>query len=153
MIQWMKPVARNFAIKHHTGGIMTSEKIKVLVVDDEEGIVDFAQKMLVLKGYNAFGAKDSDKALEIFKKENPEICLLDVHLTYSPLDGVEILEEIKKINPKTECIMVSRITDEEKINKAKKLGALDYLLKPVDANDLVAAVNKVAGRIRVGRPK
>ena len=126
---------------------MTTEPINVLIFYDEEGIVDYLHRILDLKGYQTFTAMDSSKAMELFKEERPEICVLDIHLAYSPLDGVQVLAEMKKMNSKAECIMVTRITDEDKMKEAKRLGAVDYLLKPVDTKDLIALVNKVAERI------
>ena len=130
---------------------MTDQPIKVLIVDDEEGIVDYLSKILVLKGYKAFTALDGPKAVAIFEAERPDISVLDVHLTYSPIDGVEVLEKIKQIDKSAECVMVTRITDKNKIEDAKALGATHYILKPVDAKDLVAVVNRVAQKIKERR--
>ena len=127
---------------------MSEEAIKVLIVEDVEGIVVYMHKMLVLKGYKTFTALDGPKAVEIFEKERPQISILDVHLTYSPIDGVEVLEKIKAIDEAAVCIMVTRITDEAKIQKAKELGAAHYLLKPIDTKDMVSIVNEAADGIR-----
>ena len=127
---------------------MTDQPIKVLIVDDEEGIVDFLSKILELKGYTAFTAMDGPKAVAIFEAERPEISVIDVHLTCSPIDGVEVLEKIKQIEKDAICVMVTRITDQRKIRDAKAFGAKHYILKPVDAKDLVAVVEKIAQEIR-----
>ena len=130
---------------------MTDQPIKVLIVDDEEGIVDFLSKILELKGYIAFTALDGPKAVAIFEAERPDISVIDVHLTYSPIDGVEVLEKIKQIEKNAVCVMVTRITDPKKIKDAKAFGAKHYILKPVDAKDLVMVVDKLAQEIKERR--
>lgn len=123
---------------------MAKDKLKLLVVDDEEAIVDFVKKLYDLEGFDTFGATDGAKAVEIFKKEKPQIAVLDIFMPYSPFDGIEALRQIKAIEPKTICIMVSRITDKEKIEEAKKLGAEHYVIKPVDLEDLKRVINGAA---------
>ena len=56
---------------------------------------------------------------------------------------MQVLEKIKGINSRAACIMVTRITDQAKVDRARELGASRYLLKPIDTKDLIAVVNKV----------
>lgn len=119
---------------------MPEEKLKLLVVDDEEAIVDFVKKLYDLEGFATFGATDGEKAVEIFKKERPQIAILDIFMPYSPIDGIEALRQIKEIDPNVACVMVTRITDKEKIEEAKKLGASHYVIKPVDLEELKKVV-------------
>jgi len=118
--------------------------LKLLVVDDEEGIVDFVKKIYSRKGFITFGATDGPAAVEIFRKENPQVTLLDVHMPYSPMDGVETLKQIKEINKDAICIMVSRITEKGKIEQAKQLGAAAYILKPLELEELDKVISEVA---------
>ncbi len=126
---------------------MKYNKLKVLIVDDEEGITDFMGKILRLRGFSTFEALDGVSALEIFRKEHPQINILDIRLGNSSIDGLGILEQIKNIDPSAKCIMVTRVTDDESINKARELGAVHYLLKPIDAKDWVDVVIEVADAI------
>lgn len=112
------------------------EKLKLLIVDDEEGIVDFVQRIYSRKGFITFGATDGVKAVEIFKKERPQISLIDIHMPYSLIDGVETLRQIKEIDKNALCIMVTRITEKEKIDACYKLNATAYLLKPLTLEEL-----------------
>ncbi len=114
---------------------MKRSSIKILVVDDEEDIAHYTAKILQLDGFQAFKAVDGTQAWEIFEKERPQICLIDVHLGYSKISGMQLLERIKKADKNTECIMITRITDQETINKSKDLGVEHYILKPV-ANEV-----------------
>ncbi len=130
---------------------MSDPMVKVLVVDDEEGLADFMQRILQLKGYAAFMETDGIGAVNFFKNERPDIVLIDIDLGYSEIDGVEVLKRIKEIDKSAACIMVTRITDEESVKKSKEYGALHYLLKPLDSKDIVAAVNEAAEVIRKRR--
>lgn len=118
-------------------------QLKLLIVDDEEDIVLYTRKIYERKGFITFGATDGITAVEIFKKERPQISLIDIHMPFSPIDGIETLRRIKEIDKEAPCIIVSRITEEHKIEEAKKYGASLYLLKPISIEDLDRAISKV----------
>ncbi len=120
-------------------------KKKVLIVDDEEGIAQFMEDLLERRGFQCFRSLDAEEAWEIYKRENPEICILDVHMPFSKFDGVELLRKIKEINNKTLCVMVSRIDDLEKVRLAQSLGAERYLFKPLDLEALHALIDVLIG--------
>lgn len=115
---------------------MSEVPLKLLVVDDEEGIVDFTTRIYARKGFITFGATDGIKAVEIFEKERPNISLIDVHMPYSPIDGIETLKRIKNIDKNAICIMVTRITEQDTVAVAKEFGANAYVLKPLEMEDL-----------------
>ena len=117
-----------------------SGALKLLVIDDEPGIVDFVKKIYQRKGFTTFGATDGVSAVEVFRKERPNISLIDIHMPYSPIDGVETLKKIKEIDPNACCIMVTRITEKEKVEQSKNLGAKAYILKPLELEDLNKAI-------------
>ena len=127
---------------------MDKSKIKILVVDDEEDITHFTAKILEHDGFKALRALDGAQALEIFEKERPQICLIDVHLGYSKIDGMEVLRKIKQTDKNTECIMITRITDKGTIAKAKALGVKEYLLKPLASEQWLEKVHAAANNIR-----
>ena len=114
---------------------------KILIVDDEEDIVIETKEILEKKGFNVFTALDSNSGLDIFQKENPNICILDVHMPKSTMDGIKILEEIRKLDKNCYCIMLSRVDEQDKIEAARSLGANRYTLKPIDYPDLLELVN------------
>jgi DNA-binding response OmpR family regulator len=118
-----------------------TQPLKLLVIDDEPGIVDFVKKIYQRKGFTTFGATDGPSAVEIFQKERPNISLIDIHMPYSPIDGVETLKKIKEIDPNACCIMVTRITEKEKVEQSKILGAKAYILKPLELEDLDKAIS------------
>jgi len=121
---------------------MEELKLKLLVVDDEPGIVDFIQKIYTRRGFITYGATDGITAVEIFQKQRPQISLIDIHMPYSPIDGVETLRRIKEINKDAVCIMVTRITEKEKVEEAKRYNASAYILKPLDLEELDKAISE-----------
>jgi len=127
---------------------MPDNPIKLLVIDDEDSIVDYTLKIFKNRGYEVFGAKKGDEALEVFNKERPNILLIDVFLVDSDIDGMEILKKVKEMDQEAICIMQTRVTDQSKIEEAKALGALDYLLKPFEVAKLIEAVEKAADIIK-----
>lgn len=127
---------------------MEKSGIKILVVDDEEDIAHFTAKILEYDGFKAFRAVDGAQALEIFEKERPPICLIDIHLGYSKIDGMGVLKKIKETDRNTECIMITRITDQDTIARAKALGANEYLLKPIASEQWLEKVHAAANAIQ-----
>lgn len=127
------------------------DKIKLLVVDDEKGIVDWLTRAYLEKGFETFGVTDGIKAVEVYEKEHPEIALIDIHMPFSPIDGIETLKRIKKIDKNAICVMVTRIDQKDKIEAARKLGALHYIPKPLTMADLDVAVNEAVDIIKKGR--
>ncbi len=120
----------------------------LLVVDDEKGIVDFTVKIYSKKGFKAFGATDGASALEIFKRERPHISLIDIHMPYSPFDGVETLRKIKEIDKDALCIMVTRITENKSVEDSRALGAAAYVSKPLRVEELDKVINETLKLIR-----
>lgn len=132
---------------------MAEEKsLKLLVVDDEPGIVDFVQKIYQRKGFITFAATDGITAVEIFRKERPEINLIDIHMPYSPIDGVETLKRIKEIDKNAICIMVTRITEQDKVEGSREYGAFAYLLKPMELEELDGAINAAKATLPAPNP-
>ena len=121
---------------------MGDPKISVLSIDDEEGLVDFLQQTLEREGYASFMETDGMAAVNFFKAKRPDITLIDVALAINSISGIEVLKKIKEIDPNAVCIMLTRITDESTVSRAKDLGALHYIFKPFTGEDLVKIVNQ-----------
>jgi len=119
--------------------------LKLLIVDDEEGIVHYTQKIYTHKGFTTFGATDGIVAVDIYKAERPQISLIDVHMPFSPIDGVETLQRIKEIDKDAICVMVTRITEPKEVERAKAAGAVAYILKPLSTQDLDRVITEVSG--------
>ena len=109
--------------------------IKVLVVDDE---IEFATTLvarLKLRKYKTTMATSSEQALIAIEKEIPDVLVLDLKMP--DVDGMELLAQLKKTNPEIEVIMLTGHGSFETGIEGMKLGAFDYLMKPVDLDVLL----------------
>jgi DNA-binding NtrC family response regulator len=111
---------------------------KILVVDDEIEACNALKEFLDLKGYDVDTALDGPTALGKIKEDQPHIVLLDMNMPI--MNGTEVLKEIKKIDPNIGVIMVTVVTDHEQAKETLKLGAYDYITKPVDLDYLETVV-------------
>lgn len=112
---------------------------KILVVDDQIGIVSFLYEFFRRKEFEVLQATSGRKAIKIVKKSAPSIVLLDIKLGWGK-DGIQVLEEIKNIAPKTNVIMMTSVEDKSVIEKAFSLGADDYIIKPFSLDYLEKVV-------------
>lgn len=103
---------------------------KVLIVDDEPIIVNLLQKFLTQKGYQTITASSGEEALKRVREDSPSLVLLDVYMPGKT--GIEVLREIKQLQPDLGVIMVTAASDEGIGRKALELGAFDYVSKPFD---------------------
>ena len=120
--------------------------IKILIIDDEKIIRERLNKILELDGFFTFVASNAMEGIRIFNKEKPEICLVDLKMP--GMDGVAVLEKIMESKIKTEVIIFSGDESVESAVEAKKKGAFDYLLKPIDLNILEATIKKAIKKIK-----
>ena len=107
---------------------------KVLVVDDEQDIVDFIERVLIRKGISVVKAANGELAVEICKKEMPDCVFLDIQM--SGKDGISTLIELKKLNPTLKVIMITGKDNVDLKEKAARAGAMDYITKPLDLSEL-----------------
>lgn len=128
---------------------MNNKDIKILFLDDEKDIVEVLKKIFSMYGYATFQARNSDQALEIFNREKPQICVFDIYLVDSRLDGIETFEEIRKDNKDTICIFFSRVTEDDIVKRANKLGVFDFLVKPFNPSELKAVIEKAVETLKV----
>lgn len=116
-------------------------KRKLLVVDDEHDICDFVQNFFHERGFQVFTALNGEEAISITKKEKPELVLLDIKM--QGMDGIAVLKHLKEIDKNLKVIMVTALEDQDKMNEASRLGACDYITKPLMLDHLEQAVEKV----------
>ncbi len=125
-----------------------SEKISVLVVDDEARFARNLVKILHLRGFAADAAFDGFQALEkITSGAHCDVVVLDVKMP--GMDGIETLAELKKIAPETEVIMLTGHATLDSGIQAMRMGAYDYLMKPCDTEDLIEKIKEAHKRERI----
>jgi len=113
---------------------------KILVVDDEHDVCDFVKNFFEERGYSVLTALDGEAALEIIKKEKPELVLLDIKM--KGMDGIAVLKHIKDIDKDVKVVMVTALEDPAKVDEACRLGACDYITKPLVLDHLEQTVEK-----------
>lgn len=114
------------------------EKKKVLVVDDSLLIRKLLQDFLEAKGYTVLLAQDGKEALEMINKDMPDMMLLDI--TMPVMDGIEVLEELKKLNINLPVIIVTNTADIKIARETLEKGAYDYVTKPIDFDYLELSI-------------
>jgi two-component system response regulator PilR (NtrC family) len=104
--------------------------VKILVVDDEESIRALLSRVLTSRGYDVQTFARADAALEHLNKEIPNIVISDVVMP--GIGGIEFLENLKEADPEIQVILITGFADIETAVNAIKLGAFDYIQKPLD---------------------
>ncbi len=110
---------------------------KVLIIDDEKDICFLISEILKDESYNTSIALNSDEAISKFNEIKPDLVILDVWLSNSKLDGIEILKEFKSINSNIPIIIISGHGTVDLAVKSIKNGAYDFLEKPFNSDKLI----------------
>ncbi len=122
---------------------MKSEKI--LIVEDNETMRLGLSESLKRENYNVSAFENGNDAIKNFILNPSPVAIVDLKM--EPMDGIEVLSELKKINPKTEVIMISAYGTVETAVKAMQIGAADFLTKPFPPDELRLKVKKVFEKI------
>ena len=120
-------------------------QLKILLVDDEQEFVLTLAERLELRGMHVKVATDGQMALGIIETDPPQVVVLD--LMMPGLSGIEVLERIKAIDPKIQVILLTGHGATKDGIKGMQLGAFDYLIKPVDIDELVEKLNKATKNV------
>ncbi|WP_417783090.1 sigma-54-dependent transcriptional regulator [Terasakiella pusilla] len=124
-------------------------KIKVLVIDDEINLVHSIKFSLKAEGMEVVAGYNGEEGIFLAKKENPDIIFLDLKLP--DITGMEVLERLQKENLGIPVIMISAHGDTRAAVQAVKLGAVDYLTKPFELDELVLLINRNVERSKLER--
>lgn len=114
------------------------EGIKVLMVDDEVDFLETLLKRLKKRGLEVFGVKNGQEALRTLHEKPFDVVILDVKMP--GMGGIEVLRHIKEQFPDIEVIMLTGHANVEVAIQGMELGAFDYLMKPMDIDELVFKV-------------
>lgn len=121
------------------------EKKKILIVDDNEDIVITYRVVLDRMGYEVAQAYDGLQCLEYMEKQKPDLVLLDVRLP--GLSGAKVCRSIKETSQTSDVpvVAITASMSADTREKMSEVGADEFLLKPIDANDLNRVVKKYLG--------
>ena len=123
---------------------MNSEKKKILIVEDDYNFGNILKDYLMLNDYFVVLAKNGIEGMEKFKKENFDLCILDVMMPFK--DGFTLGKEIREENEKIPLFFLSAKTLKEDVLRGFKIGADDYLTKPFDSEVLLAKIKAILNR-------
>lgn len=114
-----------------------AEKARIMIVDDEKGMRDFLRYLLEGEGYHVAHAANGAEALTKLKQDSTDLILADIKMP--GMDGLEMLRQIKEIDPNIVVIVMTGYSSLETAIKAIKYNAHNYLTKPFDDPDAVLA--------------
>ncbi len=119
----------------------------ILVVDDYFADRETLKSILEERGYQVFGAENGSGALEQVKEKHFDIIFLDIRLP--DIDGAQIFEEVKEIDPGATVIMMTGYSEEELIKRAVSHGAYTCIYKPFDVEKILTVVGEISQKIPV----
>ena len=110
--------------------------VSILIVDDDLGMLKTLKYILTYKGYEVVALNTGVEAIEQIKERSFDIVLIDLRMP--DMNGVEVLKEIKRLDPETNVMMITAYTMHELVEKAKKGGAKAILSKPLDLDEIIS---------------
>jgi DNA-binding NtrC family response regulator len=109
---------------------------RALVVDDEQDFLETLVNRLGKRSIDTTGVRSGEEAVEVMKKKLFDVVILDIKMP-GGMDGIETLREMKKIQPLAEVILLTGHASVETSIEGMKLGAFDYLIKPIKLEELL----------------
>ncbi len=116
--------------------------LRILMVDDEEELVETLVERLQIRGFQAEGATCGIDAVKRIRDGIFDVVVLDLKMP--GLDGLEVIQQLKYHRPELQVILLTGHGSSEDAIMGKKSGAFDYLIKPVDIDELIDIIRKAA---------
>jgi len=121
-----------------------NKEVKILIVDDESDMRWILTTILEKEGFQVLIAENGKRAIKKIRNEKPNLVLLDIKMP--EMDGMEVLENLKKKVVTLPVIMMTAFSDVKTAVRAIKIGAYDYLVKPFDNDELLLVINRALER-------
>ncbi|OHD05847.1 MAG: Fis family transcriptional regulator [Spirochaetes bacterium GWC1_27_15] len=115
--------------------------MNILIVDDEENIREILKDILIDENHTVFTAEDGTDGLEYFNKEKIDVCFLDVWMP--KIGGIDVLKKVKEEYPNVEIVMISGHAKIDQAVRATRLGAYDFLEKPLTMEKIIGIVKTI----------
>jgi len=125
-------------VRHH---------IKVLVIDDDPSICKTVGLLLEDNGYTPCAFTNPEEAIKAADKESFQIALIDLRMP--TLDGVEVVERLKKIDERMSCIVMTAYPDLDSATETMRRGTCDYIAKPFKQEELIKSVERACHRMGI----
>jgi two-component system, chemotaxis family, chemotaxis protein CheY len=116
----------------------------ILAVDDDEKIRDLLSTLLRRKGHHVLTASHGQKGIDVFRRERPHVTILDFEMP--DMDGLEVLRQIRAIDPHAPVIMLTGAGTEAREKQARELGVTDFLAKGFSLHELGGALIQILKR-------
>ena len=123
---------------------ITDGPISILVVDDEEPIRNALKKFLTQQGYDVTTAASGDEAMKVLQRQKISCMLLDVRMPGR--SGIDLVPQVMELEPSIAILMLTAVNDATTAALCMQRGAMDYLTKPIDLNDLARAILRAVRR-------
>jgi len=120
---------------------------KILVIDDEKPTLTMFRLTLAAYGYDVLTAENGQEGLDVFGRERPSIVLTDIKMP--GMNGIEVLKQVKAIDPSTEVIVITGHGDMDLAIQALNLDATDFINKPIQRHLLEQAIRRAQERRRL----
>ena len=120
-----------------------NDKASILIVDDEEVVRRSHLRSLAVTGCHTEAASDGEEALQVMEQHPFDVVLLDLRMP--GLDGMEVLRTLKERWPDSEVVVITGYPTIESAKEAVRLGAHNYIAKPVDVKDVHAVIQECLG--------
>ncbi|CAM4075710.1 response regulator transcription factor [Vreelandella rituensis] len=122
---------------------MHTPEPRLLIIDDDEMFCHVLSRALTRRGYQVLIANDAEQALALASQHNPVMATLDLKLEHS--SGLKLLPELLEVVPHCRIVVLTGYSSIATAVEAIKLGAVNYLCKPADAEDVLAAFERESG--------
>lgn len=116
---------------------------KILVVDDEQGIRNLLDTILRRKGYDVVLAEGGRKGLELFRRERPDVIVLDLKMP--EMDGLAVLQQVRSLNPKQPVVILTGAGTPETERKVRALGVTEFVEKEFSLHLLGDSLKRLLG--------
>lgn len=120
------------------------ERIRLLLVDDEEGYVKVLAKRMTRRNMEVMTALSGSEGIQRLRKQDFDVAILDLKM--EDMDGIEVLRVFKKMVPDMPVIMLTGHGTEKAAREGLEVGAFDYLMKPCDLEELVEKIRAACRR-------
>ena len=121
---------------------MKATEKTVMIVDDTSYTRVVMRRILEPEGFTVVAeASNGDEAIELYRKHHPMIVMMDIIMPGK--DGIQALSEIRQMDPQSNVVMCSSLGQEKMLTKAIGLGARDYIVKPLRADRVLAAIRAI----------